>query len=203
MTDLSFRTLVWLTYRLGVTFGLTIPLILLIWATIKKEFSIIRLLSIYLKVSSLILISILLLTGNRSIGYLTSFISPVLILISIWFWTDLNDEIRALSNRKALAFSIKLWRCVISIYSLLYLTLTFQSLSCIKTLNGNLCLAWQEGPQNLHILIKSLFNFLFGASWTEPIAGFIGYILLIAYTIGILQIIAIRLPKQGRIAGDF
>ena len=83
------------------------------------------------------------------------------------------------------------------------MALTFKSLSCIKSLNGELCTAWQEGPQNLHILIKGLFNFLFGASWTEPIAAFIGYILLIAYAIGILQIIAIRLPKQGRIAGSF
>ena len=203
MTDLSFNALVWLTYRLGATFGFSLPLILLIWASVKKEYSLVRLLSIYFKVSSLIVISILLLTGSRPIGYLTSFISPLIILISIWFWSDLNEELRSLPTWKPLSFSVKLWRWSISFYSCLYSILTFKSLSCIQLINGENCEAWMIDPQRFHVISNSLFKFLFGANWTEPIAAFIGYIALIAYLIGMLQIIFIRIPKQGRVAGGF
>ena len=96
MTEVSYRSLVWLIYRLGATFAFGMPLVLFIWATIKKESSITRLLSIYWKVSSLIVISMLLLTGNSPIGYLTSFLSPLIILISVWFWIDLNEELQEL-----------------------------------------------------------------------------------------------------------
>ena len=203
MPDLSFNSLVWLTYRLGITFGVSLPLILLIWSSIKKELCIVRLLSIYFKVSSLILISILLLTGSRPIGYLSSLMSPILIVISIWFWTDLNEELKALTNKRGLTFTVKLWRWIITFFSGFYTILNFNSLSCIKSVTGENCKAWLEGPQSLHITIKSLFNFLFGANWTEPIASFIGYIALIIYLIGILQILFIKLPKQGRTAGEF
>ncbi len=203
MTDLSFTALVWLTYRLGASFGFSLPLILLIWANVKKEFSIVRLLSIYFKISSLIIISILLLTGSRPIGYLTSFISPLLILISVWFWSDLNEELRELSNGKALSFTVKLWRWIISFFSCLYSILTFTSLSCMKEITGQYCGAWMSAPQRFHLILNNLFNFLFGANWTEPIAAFIGYVALIVYLIGILQILLIKIPKQGRIAGGF
>ncbi len=203
MTDLSFTTLVWLTYRLGIVFGVSVPLVLLLWSTIKQEYSIVRLLSIYFKVSSLIGISILLLTGNRPIGYLTSFISPILILLSIWFWSDLNEELRALPTWRALAFTTKIWRWSISFFSCFYLILTSNSLSCIKIISREYCQAWVAGPKDLHGIIGNTFNFLFGATWTEPIASFIGYICLIAYLIGLLQIILIKVPKYGRTSGGF
>jgi hypothetical protein len=35
------------------------------------------------------------------------------------------------------------------------------------------------------------------------VAAFIGYVGLVAYVVGLLQWLLVRLPKQGRIAGDF
>ena len=64
-------------------------------------------------------------------------------------------------------------------------------------------MAWIEAPQNLHIVNKQLFNFLFGANWTEPLAAFIGYAALTFYIIGLLQWSLTKLPRQGRIAGEF
>ncbi len=203
MTDITFNSLVWLTYRLGATFAFGLPLILFIWAFREKEYSIVRLLSIYWKVASLMPISMLLLTGNRSIGYLTSFISSILLIASVWFWIDLNEELRELPNRKPLPFVVKSWRWAISFFGLLFMILSYISLQCINNFNTEYCNVWKDVPQNFHQIAKYLFNFLFGASWTEPLAAFIGYLALITYFIGLLQWVLMRFPKQGRIAGGF
>ena len=33
--------------------------------------------------------------------------------------------------------------------------------------------------------------------------GFVGYVALVAYVVGLLQWLLVRLPKQGRVAGEF
>jgi hypothetical protein len=48
-----------------------------------------------------------------------------------------------------------------------------------------------------------VFDFLFGGSWTAAIAAFVGYVALVAYGVGLLQWLLVRLPKQGRVAGGF
>ncbi|WP_269622314.1 DUF3177 family protein [Prochlorococcus marinus] len=203
MTEISYQILVWLTYRLGATFAFGLPLVLFIWSSIKKEVSILRLLSIYWKVSSLMVISMLLLTGNRSIGYWTSFLSPLLMIISIWFWIDLNEELNELPPWKPLPFVVRVWRWSLSIFCCLYASLTFQSLTCMNGNISKICSYWKEAPANLNVMLKNIFSFLFGANWTEGMAAFIGYLALIIYCVGIIQWVFIRLPKQGRISGGF
>ena len=68
---------------------------------------------------------------------------------------------------------------------------------------GKTCSVWLEIPQSLHITTKQIFQFLFGANWNEPLAGFIGYLLLIIYAVSLIQFLLDRLPKYGRIAGNF
>jgi hypothetical protein len=51
--------------------------------------------------------------------------------------------------------------------------------------------------------VASFFNFVFGGSWTGTIAAFVGYVALVAYGVGALQWLLVRLPKQGRVAGGF
>ena len=65
VNELSYRALVWLTYRLAATFALGLPLVLLIWSSVRREASVLRLLSLYWKVASLMGISMLLLTDQR------------------------------------------------------------------------------------------------------------------------------------------
>ncbi len=149
------------------------------------------------------LISMLLLTGNRSIGYLFSFISPLLMVSCLWFWIDLNEELIELSSKKALPFVLKAWRWAMTCYSCFYASLSFTSLSCINQLNDSQCQLWREAPSGLNQMIKNIFNFLFGANWTEALSAFIGYLALVIYIVGIIQWLIIRFPKQGRIAGDF
>ena len=195
--------MVWLTYRLAATFAFGLPLVLIVWSYIKKETSIIRLLSIYWKTSSLMAISILLLTNNQSIGYLTSFATPLLIVLSIWFWVDLNEEIDEMPPFRPLALTVRVWRWSLSFLGVVYTSISFISLSCFKYSDSQNCINWVEGPQSLNQVAKVIIKFLFGGNWSDPISGFIGYVALIIYIIGLIQLLIIRLPKQGRIAGGF
>ena len=169
----------------------------------RKESAIIRLLQIYWKVASLLPISILLLTDKKPIGYFTTFIAALLILTSIWFWVDLNEELNQLPPNKALPLAIKIWRWCLSFLCIILGCLSYKSLSCLSQKSHAICEAFLEIPIDSHNINKQIFNFLFGATWTESLASFVGYFLLLAYILGILQWLFIRLPKQGRIAGDF
>ncbi|MFZ9167965.1 DUF3177 family protein, partial [Vulcanococcus sp.] len=75
---LLYRTLVWLDYRLAAVFAIGLPLVLLIWAAWKQEGALTRLLGIYWKVASLLLITVLLLTDNRPLGYLLALLAQLL-----------------------------------------------------------------------------------------------------------------------------
>ncbi len=203
MSDIPYRSLVWLTYRLASIFALGLPLLLLIWASIKREASMIRLLSIYWKIASLLAISLLLLTDNRPLGYITSFLAPILMVASVWFWVDLNEELADLPPWRPLPLTIRIWRWALSGFGIASTFVSFNSLSCVIKGKTGYCLAWIEAPQGMHLMFEKLFNFLFGGQWTEPVAAFVGYVALVAYLIGLIQWLLIRLPKVGRIAGGF
>ena len=203
LVELHYRTLVWLTYRLAATFAIALPLLLMVWGTIRKEVSIVRLLSIYFKSASLLAISLLLLTNQRPIGYLTTFIAPFLMFGSVWFWVDINEELADLPPWRALPLTTKIWRWALSGFCLIKVLTSFISLPCLSIAKGNLCNAWVEAPVQIHSITAKLFNFLFGATWSEPLAAFLGYVALIAYLACFFQWLLIRLPKQGRIAGNF
>ena len=51
--------------------------------------------------------------------------------------------------------------------------------------------------------MERVFDFVFGGEWTMAVAAFIGYVALVAYAVGLLQWALVRLPRQGRVAGDF
>ena len=109
MNELSYRALVWLTYRLAAVFALGLPLVLLIWSSMRREASVVRLLSLYWKVASLMGISLLLLTDERPMGYITVLVAPVLMAVSIWFWVDLNEELADQPLWRPLPLTVRLW----------------------------------------------------------------------------------------------
>ena len=148
-------------------------------------------------------ISMLLLTNERPIGYITFFITPLLMISSIWFWVDLNEELADLPPWRPLPFTVRIWRWALSSFGLIFATLSFNSLSCINVNQGQNCIAWIEAPTLLHQTTEKIFAFLFGGIWNESLAAFVGYVGLIIYIIGILQWLLIRLPLHGRIAGEF
>ena len=203
MPDLPYRSLVWLTYRLGATFALGVPLVLMIWSTVRRQPAITRLLTIYWKVASLLVITLLLLTDQRPLGFVTALLAPVLMTLSVWFWVDLNEELADSPLGNPLSLTVRLWRWALSGFSVLATAMAVSSLSCVMAVQGADCKAWLEAPQGLHVVLARVFDFLFGGDWNEGVAAFLGYVMLVAYGVGFLQWLLMRLPRQGRVAGDF
>ena len=203
MNELTYRALVWLTYRLAATFAVGVPLVLLIWSAWRREALVLRLLGIYWKVASLMAISLLLLTDQRPLGYAMAVVAPVLMVISLWFWVDINEELADQPSWRPLPLVVKVWRWAFSGFGLLSLGMSVTGLGCMQQLQSPACLAWLEAPQGIHGLAATVFNFLFGGLWTEAVAAFVGYVALVAYLAGLLQWLLVRLPRYGRVAGDF
>ena len=201
---LLYRTLVWLDYRLAAVFALGLPLVLLVWSALKREQALTRLMGIYWKVASLLLITVLLLTDNRPLGYLLAVLSQLLVVISVWFWVDLNEELADLPPWRPLPFVVRAWRWGLTVFGVLGTALSAVALSCVGGgLTRPICRVWLEAPDDLHGGVASVFDFVFGGSWTAAIAAFVGYVSLVAYGVGLLQWLVVRLPKQGRVAGGF
>ena len=201
---LPYRALVWLDYRLAAVFAVGLPLVLLIWAAWKREQALVRLMGIYWKVASLLLITVLLLTDNKPLGYLLAFLAQLLVVVSVWFWVDLNEELDDLPPWRPLPFVIRAWRWGLSVFGVLGALLSARALDCMRGgVTRPICRAWLEAPDDLHGGVAKAFNVVFGGSWTGVIAAFVGYVALVAYVVGLLQWLLVRLPKQGRVAGGF
>ena len=203
LTEPQFQILVWLSYRIAATFALGLPLFLLIWAKISNSSSIDRLLSIYWKVSSLYAINLLLLSGDSQLGQFISFISPILMVGSIWFWVDLNEEIDEMYVYKPISLTTRIWRWTLSFWSILNTALHLFSWRCLSSINGGFCDTWREIPYNSFITTKIIIKFLLGGNWTTGLATFFAYLALILYLIGLVQWLITQLPKNGRFAGKF
>ena len=65
-------------------------------------------------------------------------------------------------------------------------------------INSAACAIWLQPSSNLYIIIKNLFNFFFGANFTQPISKFLGLFSLLIYILGLIQWSIIKLPKNGR-----
>ena len=82
------RSLIWLDYRLAVLFAVALPLVLLFWALSRREQALVRLLTLYWQVASLLGITVLLMVDARPVAYITSAVANLFILIALWFWSD-------------------------------------------------------------------------------------------------------------------
>ena len=201
---LLYRTLVWLDYRLAALFAIGLPLVLLVWSAVRQERAMQRLLGIYWKVASLLLIAVLLLTDNQPLGYLVALVAHLLLVICLWFWVDLNEELADLPPWRPLPFVVRAWRWGVSGFGAVGALLSAAAIGCVQGgVSRPLCRAWLEAPDDLHGGFARVFGFLFGGSWTGAIAAFVGYVALVGYVVGLLQWALVRLPRQGRVAGGF
>ena len=203
LTEHQFQILVWLSYRSAATFAFGLPLFLLIWAKISNLSSIDRLLSIYWKVSSLYAISLLFLSGDSQLGQFISFVSPILMVGSIWFWVDINEEIEEMFIYKPISLTTRIWRWTLTFWGILNTSLHLFSWKCLNSINGNYCDTWREIPYNSFLTTKIIIKFILGGNWTTAFATFFAYLALTLYLIGLLQWLIIQFPKNGRFAGKF
>ena len=189
---------IWLSFQLSIIFLLGIPLTLSIWSIKKRNKAVIKLLSIYWKVSILFFISLLLLIGKYNYALVITNISMLLMTISVWFWNDINDELREYDFSYSLTTTTKIWRWTITFISLNFFIQSLQNFNCFSLINSDACAIWLQPSSNLYTIIKNLFNFFFGANFTQTISKFLGLFLLLIYILGLIQWSIIKLPKNGR-----
>ena len=189
---------IWLSFQLSIIFLIGIPFTLSFWSIKKRNKAVIKLLSIYWKVSLLFFISLLLLIGKYSYALVITNISILLMTISVWFWNDINDELKEYDFSYSLTTTTKIWRWTVTFISLNFLFESLKNFSCLSIVNSAACEVWLQPSLNLYEIIKNLFNFLFGANFTQPIAKFLGLFSLLIYTLGLIQWSIIKLPKNGR-----
>ena len=168
------------------------------WSIKRKNKAVNKLLSIYWKVSLLFFISLFLLIGKFNYALLITNISLILMTISVWFWNDINDELREYDLSYSLTSTTKVWRWSITFISLNFLIQSLKNFTCVSFINSGACEIWLHPSTNFYIIIKNLFNFFFGANFTQPIAKFLGLFALLIYTLGLIQWSMIKLPKNGR-----
>jgi len=189
---------VWLSFQLSIIFFIGIPITLLFWSIKRKNKAVNKLLSIYWKVSLLFFISLFLLIGKFHYALLITNISLLLMTISVWFWNDINDELREYDLSYSLTTTTKVWRWSITFISLNFLIQSLQNLACFSFIDSAACEMWLQPSKNFYIIVKNLFNFFFGANFTQPIAKFLGLFSLLIYTLGLIQWSMIKFPKNGR-----
>ena len=189
---------VWLTFQLSIIILIGIPVTLSFWSIKKRNKAVNKLLSIYWKISLLFFISLLLLIGKYNYALVITNISTILMTISVWFWNDINDEFKEYDFSYYLITTTKIWRWSLTFISLNFLILSLQNFSCFSFINSAACEIWLQPSSNLYIIIKNLFNFFFGANFTQPIAKFLGLFSLLIYILGLIQWSIIKLPKNGR-----
>ncbi len=194
MSQELLRSLVWMDYRLAVLATVVVPLVLLVWAFVRKQDAMMRLLIIYWRVLSLLAVTVYLMIGGFPFSLLTGLASRVLIPICLWFWVDLNEEI-AEQPTSPLKLALTSWRWGVSVYGALGAIAMVPFLPCAfdqQTLATPFCQVWFEAPL--------LFREYFHANTTRGFLGFLGLVGLIVYLLCLGYFVFIRLGKQGRSA---
>ena len=158
---------IWLSFQISIIFFIGIPFSLFIWSIKKRNKAVRKLLSIYWKISLLFFISLLLLIGKYNYALVITNISTLLMTISVWFWNDINDELKEYSLSYSLTTTTKVCRWSITFLSLNFLFQSLENLNCFSFINSAACEIWLKPSSNLYIIIKNLFNFFFGANFTQ------------------------------------
>ena len=131
----------------------------LFWWSIKRNKAVNKLLSIYWKISLLFFISLLLLIGKYNYALIITNFSTLLITISVWFWNDINDELKEYDFSYSLITTTKVWRWSLTFISLNFLIQSLQNVSCLSSVNLTACEIWLKPSSNFYILIKSYLIF--------------------------------------------
>jgi hypothetical protein len=194
MSQELLRSLVWMDYRLAVVFTVILPLVLLIWALLKRAEAMQRLLIIYWRVASLLAITVYLMIGGFPFSFLTSLMARVLIPIGLWFWADLNEEIDD-QPRNQLKLAFTSWRWATTVYCALGAIATLPFLQCAfsrAAFATPFCQVWFDPPFG--------FKNAFHPNYTPGFLGFLGIAALIIYLLYLGHFVIFRLARQGRTA---
>jgi hypothetical protein len=185
---------VWTDYRLAVLFTVLIPLALLLWAFVKQSDAMMRLLTIYWRVASLLAITVYLMIGALPYGFLSGWFARILIPLSLWFWVDLNEEIRD-QPPNLLRFALISWRWAVSLYCVIGAVVQIPFLRCAfnaQAVNDATCQIWFKPPWAFRELVHPT---------TQPFfLGALGIIGLVIYLLYLGYFVFFRYGKRKRSA---
>ena len=157
------RSLVWWDFRLAVTLFVVVPLALLGWSIARCRPPILggdatrapaaetslRLLTSYWQASSLLLLTVGFNIQQSPVGVVTGLAAQAMILVSLWWWSDLTEEMEA-AEPSALRSSVLLWRTLTTVAAAggVAVQLPFQTCALAPALAADAsCGAWLEPPQ--------------------------------------------------------
>jgi len=196
MNDVTFlRPFVWMDYRLAILFTVIAPLILLLWSVLQKKEAMQKLLIIYWRVASLLMITVYLMIPGWKISFLTGIAGRILIPLTLWFWVDLNEEIRDLP-KSFLKLIFTSWRWAVTIYCLLGVAANSLFIPCglsVGAAGTAKCQVWLEAP----LMYRAILHPKPG---NEGFLGFLGACGLCVYILYLVYFLLVRLGKQGRSA---
>ena len=119
---------------------------------------VIKLLSIYWKISLLFFISLLLLIGKYNYALVITNISTLLMTISVWFWNDINDELREYDFSYPLTTTTKIWRWTVTFISLNFLIQSLKNFNCVSFINSGACEIWLQPSTDFYIICSSIIR---------------------------------------------
>jgi hypothetical protein len=197
MSEAVLRPLIWLDYRLALIFLVVLPLGLMLWAVMQRMEAIQRLMAIYWKVSSLLAITVYLMIAALPIGFLTGPLALGLIVVGLWFWVDINEDIADMATWRPLRVAFNAWRWAVTLYGSVAGLLGLLFIRCAvtakdKMLADGTCPIWLEAPWGY----KQMFHANTGAGFL----GFLGIVGLIVYVLVLAYFVMVKLARTGRSA---
>lgn len=158
-TEPWVRAIVWTDFRLAVTLFVAVPFALLGWSVYScrppaqtrspTAEATLRCMTSYWQASSLLLITVAFNVEGMQLGVPTGLIAQAMILVSLWWWADLNDELR-LAEPSVLRSTFLTWRALASVAAAggVLVQAPFQSCLAVSELAADAsCAAWLEPPQ--------------------------------------------------------
>jgi hypothetical protein len=198
LPETLLRPLVWTDFRLAVFLLVAMPLVLLLWSMLEKSDAIYRLLSIYWKVASLLMVTVYLMIAALPISFVAAVIARVLIPVSLWFWVDLNDDVADMPTWKPMRFLFSAWRWAVTVYCGLGVLLSGMFLRC--GFISKLALEGTESRCSIWLAPPHLYQQTFHNGMGTGMLGFLAIVGLVAYVACLAYFVLVRLSKQGRMA---
>ena len=197
MSEAVLRPLIWLDYRLALIFLVLLPLVLMIWAIMQRMEAIQRLMTIYWKVASLLAITVYLMIASLPISFLTGPLAMGLIVASLWFWADINEDVADMAPWRPLRVAFNAWRWAITVYGIVGGVFSLLFVRCAVTakaamLSDGTCPLWLEAPWG--------YKAMFHANTGTGFLGFLGIVGLIIYVLVLAYFVMVKLGRTGRSA---
>jgi len=205
-TPAALRTLVWLDFELAVPLFVVAPLGIFFASFTQDDAheALRRLMVGYWQASSMLMLTVFFNIAQQPIGFLTALVAQVMIPISLFWWRDLEEEIRVSATQgRSLERLFLLWKPLATILALAGAVTQLSTLRCLtiapnELLSDPQCAAWLEPPfdfYNVHVgmlLQGALTRDSFGAIAYAGLAVYVGY------TVYMITRVLPRVGRRGR-----